>query len=446
MPTASIVASGFVRQARAVARALGAENIAVAEYPGVPMIDSPVELRRKVQEVVVNSVIEGLTRPAKDSVKIAEPGPRDIVFKGTLEEVQDFFYRSLWTDGLPMMPPTIDRVEKFLRFSDRSPEEVIGVLLPENRQATVWNVAVNGVMAGCRPEYMPVLVAVVKAMAEPDFRIEDGGSTPGWEPLIVLNGPIIKELDFNYGSGVMRVGRQANTAIGRFLRLYMRNIPGLRMPPGDTDKGSIAQSFNVVLAEDADAVSELGWQTFGVDQGFKAGDNVATVMSVASISPPIYSGGHTARDHMETIAELIGCSLAYWTNMAAQVGRFHPLLVLSPSVARVIARDGWSKDDVRKYLYDNVRMPAGKLERLHAGLNRCSFCEEVERGVIPEDFCLSKDADRMVPLFLRPEWINIAVSGDPGRNQSRAYVQNHRQGPPTSKKIDLPPNWHRLLG
>ncbi|MBI2910362.1 MAG: hypothetical protein HYX92_22180 [Chloroflexi bacterium] len=444
----SIVASGFLRQAEAVARALGAQNLAVAEYPGVPMTDSKEELQRKVEEVLVKNVVAGLTTPIAEAAKPAEPGPRDIVFRGALREVHEFFYRNLWTEGLPIVPPTTDMVDEFLAFAARPADEVIGVLLPENREATVWNVAVNGVMAGCRPEYMPVLIAVVEAIADPEFRIEDAGSTPGWEPLIVLNGPIIKDLDFNCGSGVMRVGRQANTTIGRFLRLYMRNVAGLRIPPGATDKGTISYTFNVVLAENEDAVAELGWQPFSVDRGFQAGDNIVTVQSIISISPPTYSGGDTPLDHMETIAEFIGRrAMAYKTPSHAHYGKGYPLLVISPAVARIIARGGWTKEDMRQYLYKNVKAQAGILEKLawQTGLTDFSFCKAVEQGLVSKDYCESPDPNRMVPVFLRPDWIGIVVSGDPERNQSRGYVQNQKQGPPVSKKIRVPANWEQLV-
>lgn len=446
MPSVSIVASAFLRQAQATARALGAENLPIAEYPGVPMIDSSEELRRKVKEVLVKNILQGLTTPVEASAKLDEPGPKDIVFKGTLEEVHEFFYENMWTDGLPIIPPTLDKVATFLSFANRSPDEVIGVLLPENRQATVWNVAVNGVMAGCRPEYMPILIAVVEAIADPQFRIEDAGSTPGWEPLIILNGPIIKALDFNCGCGVMRIGRQANSSIGRFLRLYMRNVPGLRIPPGATDKGSIAQTFNAVLAENEDAVAEIGWQPFSVDRGFEPGDNVVTVMSVVNISPPTYSGGNTPLDHMRTIGELIGQrTIAYKTALAAHQGQFHPLFVLSPSVAAVIAKGGWTKNDMRRYLYENVRARAQLLETMQSGVTSHKFSKSFEEGLISEDFCQSSDPNRMVPVFLRADWIGIVVSGDPGRNQSKGYVQNQKQGVPTSRKIALPASRERLL-
>lgn len=444
----SIVASGFVQQAHAVAKALGMENLAIAEYPGVIMIDSKEELRRKVEEVLIESVIKGLTAPIGEAVKPVEPSPRDIVFKGTLAEVHDFFHKNLWTEGLPIIPPTIDKVEQFLRFTDRPPGEVIGTLLPENREATVWNIAVNGVMAGCRPEYMPILIAIVEAIADGEFRIEDAGATPGWEPLVILNGSIIKELDFNCGSGVMRVGRQANTSVGRFLRLYMRNVAGLRIPPGATDKGCFAQTFNVVLAENEDAVAELGWEPFSVDRGFKAGENVVTVQSVISISPPTYSGGHSALNHMETIAEVIGRgTMAYWTATAVRTGRFYPLFVISPSVASVMAKSRWQKDDIRHYLYENVKAPAGLLEKLawQAGRTSFSFRRSVEEGILSKEYYQSEDPNRMVPVFLKPEWIGVVVSGDPGRNQSRGYVQNQIQGPPISRKIELPAKWGQLV-
>ncbi|MDO8670553.1 MAG: hypothetical protein Q7O66_03875, partial [Dehalococcoidia bacterium] len=180
--SASIVASAFMAQARPVARSLGIGNLALAEYPGVIDLDSEEIFREKVATVVTNRIVEALSSDVQVEAPVSEPGPRDIVFTGNLAEVLECFHRNLWSDGLPIVPPTVERVEQFLQFADRSPDEVIGALLPEKREATVWNVAVNGVMAGCRPEYMPVLLALVEAMAEPEFGIEHGGSTPAWEP------------------------------------------------------------------------------------------------------------------------------------------------------------------------------------------------------------------------------------------------------------------------
>src|SRR5262245_47353428 len=178
VPTVSIISSGFLKQASVVAKGLGLPDLAIAEFPGVPMTYSTAELKRQVEERLLPGIIEGLAKPpriAETPPEDAPPASRDVVFKGTLDEVNASYYDNLWTDGLPIIPPTLERVERFLSFTDRDPEEVIGVFPPANRQATVWNVAVNGVMAGCRPEYMPVLLAAVEAVADPQYKIEDAG-------------------------------------------------------------------------------------------------------------------------------------------------------------------------------------------------------------------------------------------------------------------------------
>jgi len=245
----------------------------------------------------------------------------------------------------------------------------------------------------------------------------------------------------------MRVGRQANTSIGRFLRLYMRNVAGLRIPPMSTDKATIGDTFNVVLPENEDVVAELGWESFSVSRGYKRGENVVTVQSVVYASAPIASGGDKAHDHLDTFAEVIGGAMAPWTHMAVNWGKFYPLLVISPSVARVIAREGLTKKDITRYLYDNARVSARSMERLawQGGITSFDLRKMVEEKQIPEKYFESTDPERMVPVFLRPEWIGVVVSGDQGRNRSRGYVQNHEQGPPVSRKVELPADWAQLL-
>jgi hypothetical protein len=201
-------------------------NLPLASYPGHVNLASTEELEKNVTAVIVDQIVKGLTVQPEEAKVSKEPRARDVVFKGTFEEVNRVFYEKEWSDGLPIIPPTVEKVEEFLKYTGRSADEVIGLLLPDKREATVWNVAVNGVMAGCRPEYMPVLVTLVEAMADPKFGQEHLGNTPGTEVLITINGPIIKDLGFNYEQGALRVGFQANTSIGRFWRLYLRNVAG----------------------------------------------------------------------------------------------------------------------------------------------------------------------------------------------------------------------------
>ncbi|HWI15039.1 MAG TPA: hypothetical protein VNT02_12340, partial [Burkholderiales bacterium] len=420
-------------------------------FPGVPMTDSTDDLRRKVEEQLLPRVIAGLT--AKIEAKAARavgagPRPRDIVCRGTIDAIDDYFYRQFWSDGLPIMPPTLDRVERFLRYTSRAPDEVLGVLPPANRQATVWNVAVNGAMAGCRPEYMPLMLAVVEAVCDPEFKVEDAGSTPGWEPLIVVNGPVVQDLGLHHAQGVMRVGKRANSSLGRFLRLVLRNLASFHHAREGADKGSIAQSFLVALPENEQAVADIGWQPYSVDRGFRAGDNIVTVQSVVAISAPTYTGSEKAIEHMELIADVIGQrACGYWTAIGMVYANWHPLIVLGPSIAKVFAQDGWSKDDIRRYMYEHVKMPASLAERYayYCGQTGFRITQAVKEGLLPPVYHESDDRDRLVPVFQRPEWIGIVVAGDWGRNQSKGYVSNHVQGPPVSRKVVLPDGWRDMV-
>ena len=449
-PTVSIVSTGFLRQAEVVARGLGIDNLKIAHYPGTPMVDSSEELRRKVAAELLPQIVEGLTSRRAEERKderVHEPAPRDIVFRGNLEAVNERFYEEMWTDGLPIFPPTVSHIERFLQYTDRAPDEVIGVCPPDNREATVWNIAVTGVMAGCRPEYMPVLLAVVEVITDAKFRVQDAGSTPGWEPLITVSGPIANELDFNSGASVMRIGRRANSSIGRFLRLILRNMAGFRFAPGAGDKGSIAQNFFVALAENEEACTEIGWQPYSVDRGFKAGENVVTVQSVVSVSPPIYSGSDDPKEHARLLAEVIGQSCGYWSPVAMAYARYDPLIVMGPSIAKVFADHGWSKAAICQYLYENTWIQADDAERYayYIGLTGFKLRNQVAKGLLPPEYCASDDPKRRVRVFISPDTIGIVIAGDPGRNQSKCYVSNHTQGPPVSRKVVLPRRWNELL-
>jgi hypothetical protein len=446
IPTASIVGSGFLKQAEVVTRGLGVP-LAIGVYPGTPMVDGEEVLRRKVEENLAPGLLEALTGAAPHEAQAAaEPAAGTIAFSGSFDDVQEHFHRKLWTDGLPIVPPTRERVDAFLSFTPRKPDDVIGVVPQEGREASILSIAINGAMAGCRPEYMPILVAIVEAMVDPKFRIQDCGSTPGWEPLVIVNGPIVKALDFNSGQGVMRTGRQANTSVGRFVRLYLRNVCGYRIPPGAGDKGSIGQSFLVAMAEDEDSAGDIGWPTYAQDRGFARGENVVTAHSVVSITSPMYSAGDRATDHVQQWAEIIGGSFTYWAHTGFKTGLWNPLIVAGPSVAKVIAAE-WTKDDVRRYLYDRMLVSAERITHYARMTSTPTFSLErlVKDGILPPEYAASDDPQRKLHIVIKPEMIEILVAGDPGRNQSRAYMGNHIQGPPTSRRVALPASWDEKL-
>lgn len=453
-PATGLIAGGFVPTAKVIARALGIPDLPIATYPGVIMTDTSEAFHSKVAGPMTAVVESGLVSDTRIPVGLISPTAtdepnrdQDIVFRGDLDAVQEWFVDKGWSDGLPIMPPTVDRVMAFLKFSDRDPSEVIGTLPPEQRRATVWNTAVNGVMAGCRPEYFPLLLAIVEILATPEFRLEDAGATPGWEPLVTVSGPISRDLDFNSGSGVLRVGRQANTSVGRFVRLFIRNVAAFRIPPGTSDKATFGTTFHVALAENEDEVRAMGWPTYGNDRGFGSADSVVTVQSVLNISGPIGSFGTRAEEHLEVIAERFKDAMGprCWTGLVFQ--RFHPMLLLSPSIARVLAADGMSKDDVRTYLREHTLMEAALIEKAvrQGGRRDLDIYKLARDGAIPPEYGLSDDANRLIPMCVRTEWIQLVVAGDPDRNQSRAIINNHAQGPPVSRKVNLPIGWDGLL-
>lgn len=442
VPAVAIGGGGFEPMGRAIGKSLGIGHVPIVSYPGVILADDSATFRAKMREEVAPAVVEALVAGSGGAVTApgtpeAEPRPREIVFTGGLDAVQEHFEQRGWTDGLPIVPPTRDRVDAFLSHTRRDPGEVLGSLAPEQREATAWNVAVNGVMAGCAPEHMPVLLGIAQCLADPGFRIADAGSTPGWEPLVVLSGPVVERLGFHSGTGAMRVGRRANTAVGRFVRLYLRNLPGLRIPPEHTDQGAIATSFNVVLAENDEAVRGLGWSSFREDRGFTAADSVVTVQSCVTISAPIYSAGEDATGHLHALTVGMRDAMGPWSYTGMEFGSWHPLLVIGPSIAGALDGYGVGKDGVRAHIAEHARITVAELERCAWAVGSTGFRvdELVRRGELDERYA-GTDPLRTVPMCPRADDIGIVLAGNPSRNQSRGYVQNHVQGAPVSRRIE----------
>ena len=189
IPSVAVTVTGFKEVAQLAAKAAGVEGLRVAEYPGAVGVHLS-EIRKMNKEVHFDQIVAGLTQPLKDD-GVAGPtvtgwNPQEVIFRGTLEEVNQFFFQKEWTDGLPIIPPTLDRVEKFLQYSDHSPEEEIAILPQANLKAIPWNVAANAVMAGCRPEHLPILIAAVKAIRSGDISDCDGDSKREASEMILM--------------------------------------------------------------------------------------------------------------------------------------------------------------------------------------------------------------------------------------------------------------------
>jgi len=436
IPAVGLISEGFGRQAVAVARAQGLSNPRVAHYPGIIVADDEETLRRKSREVLLPAVEAqlvgaGIVKDQHDAAGPEQHQPTEIVYSGSLLEVQEYFHDRQWTDGLPIIPPTTERCEAMLAETPLAADHVVGVLPPELREVTVWNVAVNGVMAGCRPEFMPLLIAAVEAVADPYFRLEDGGATPGWEPQVIVSGPDLGAFGLNAGQGALKAGNRANSTIGRFLKLCFINLAGLRIPPGATDKGCIGANFNVALAEADLATRALGWPSLREEMGFAREETVVAVQSMMGSTLPIYSGGETPENHLQLIAEHFAGTVAHWSYLSVMFREWFPLLVISPAVAQVLVDNGMSKDDVRRELAARSRVKAGLWEEYpwQVGTDGFKLAKEIASGAAPPEYSESDDPDRLVPSIPYPEMVGIVVAGDPERNQSRFLVNNHEHGP-----------------
>jgi hypothetical protein len=439
VPTVSIVCEGFVGQAASTAAGLGMPTLPLASVPGHVDVQSGDTLRRNVLAVTLDGVVKGLTVDPPVAGDEREPAPGDVVYEGTLDEINRVFQEREWSDGLPIVPPTAERVQAFLAFTERAPDESLGVLLPDKRRATVWSVAVNGVMAGCRPETMPVLLAIVEAMADPGYGVEHSGDTTGAEMLVILNGPIATDLGFNAGQGALRDGVPANTTVGRFCRLYQRNVAGFL--PGRTDKGTFGGTWRVVLAEHEDALARFGWPSLAAERGVAPGDSAVTV---GRYTTGATIGCAVATDLKRLVAYLadglvkhVGWELVFTVWRGATL---RPLLVLSPILAEAFSRAGWSKQALRQRLFEAARLPAQKVERYVGEWTRLlpgepRLADLVKAGELDPVFAESDDPGRLVPIVARAEDLMIVVSGDPFRTNAYTFVSNGMHGFPTTKTV-----------
>jgi hypothetical protein len=449
-PTSSLVCEGFLGQAAATSVGLGMPNLPVATIVGHPGAQTVEEVRAHAARVTAAEVIANLLVQPDEVTLAPEPGSRDIVFSGSFEDVNDYFYDQEWSDGLPFVPPTMAKIEQFLSFTPRKSDESLGIVLPESRAVTIWSVAVNGVMAGCRPEYMPILVALAEAMADPAYGVEHSGNTPGAETLIVLNGPIIQQLGFNFEQGVLRDGFRANTSVGRFWRLALRNIAGFL--PHKTDKGSFGNTFRVVLAENEASLAKAGWPPLSADMGFAAGDNTVAITRMTGGGVLASVTGARPEQMLPYIADGLAKQTGWeivFTVGGLTFGTLRPAVVLTPILAETIARNGWSKDDVKRYLYDHARLPAWKVEKYTeewADFPITSLKHQVNLGRLPKAFAESDDPNRMVPIVTHPDEFMVLVSGDPLRTNAYVFAHNGYLGFPTAKKIVLPDDWDERIG
>ena len=228
IPGVVVTTTGFTTIARAAAKAEGMANVRIAEYPGAVGVHAEELVVENVENVLFNRIVENLTQSVAGEASAATSTrrPDDIVYEGSFEDVNEYFRSREWSDELPIVPPTVEKVRAFLKHTRRAPDEPIAILPQANLQAVPWNIAANAVMAGCRPETMPLLIAAVEAIADNTYNLNNIGTTWGVFPFLLVNGPAARLMGVENGGQLVNKG--ANPALGRALGLMIRNIAGYK--------------------------------------------------------------------------------------------------------------------------------------------------------------------------------------------------------------------------
>lgn len=305
---------------------------------------------------------------------------------GDYAEVNEMYHSRGWTDGLPIVPPTEEAVLAFVEIVRRQPSEVLGNEPVRGKVITVEKAAINAVMAGCRAEYFPVVLAAVEAMCQPQFNLHAiTASTMGAAILAVVNGPIVKQMGMNSGINLFGQGNRANATIGRALRLIAINAVGA--VPGGLDKATLGHpgKYAYCIAE-AEDVSP--WEPLHVERGLSSNDSAVTVFAGMAPWQMTNHAGNMPEAVLTTVADVL---------RATSPRQGEVLVVLSPEHVAHIERAGWSKRQVKEYLYRKAHRTAR--EWFEAG--------RLEMRVPP------KDGDEMIGACSTPDAINVVVGGGP---------------------------------
>lgn len=456
IPSVSIVCQGFEGQATATGRGHGFDGMKLAVTNGHVDAQSQEVMIANFIETTVDQVIAGLTAAPQGSTTseesatsdegdAAEPTALETVASGNIDEINRRFLDQGWSEGLPIVPPTRERVEAYLAATGHDPWKTLGLAKSTGRDITIWSIAVNAVMAGCDPLHLPILIAAAEILADPHYGAEHSGNTTGADALMILDGPRAAELGFNSGQGALRDGTHANTSVGRWLRLYLRNVFGFTAD--EHDKATFGNTFRVVLTEDHETLAELEWEPVSADFGFGIDDDVLTMARYNSgaIIGSVY--GSTPEEIVpylaDGLARVTGWDLTHVYGLGHD--QYRPLLVLSPILARTFARAGWTKEHINDALFEHARIPASRFERLigewsNLTAGRQRLTDLVDQGQLPAVFAETDDPDRLVPIVTEPARFVIAVAGDPNRTNAYALSNDGPHGDYTAKRVDHSPS------
>lgn len=363
-----------------------------------------------------------------------------------VDEFTERAYELGWTDGLPVLPPTEEKVGAMIEHANRDPEEVIGVISPGEGIATVEKIAINCVMAGCSTEYLPIVLAAVEALVHPAFEhMRVQCTTDGPAPLTIISGPIVKDLNFNYDEGAFAgAGHRANATVGRAVRLVLWNI-GMGRPGhlAHATFGHPAAKSYLVAERPPDEGNP--WEPFHVTTGSSEAErdlpHTAEQTSDARLTPEDSAVSMFPVVSHHTILAGIGSqtvdnSLHVLADSMTDLGRFHAseprILVLNPSAANVLADSGWSKAMLQKELVARCKRPLKEIKRTAGAFADVKKDEQYHWTKVAPD---PEDDEFMMPAMIGVEHLPILVTGGWAPPNGQSCILHRAHGSLVTKKI-----------
>jgi len=356
------------------------QSFTAIEELGAELIDFKPGCGSKTQDPGMNEVLAlrfGKQILQARAVELAEA-----------EDIMEACYERGWSDGLPVVPPTPLRVMRMLNGSDRDAAEIIGKVPPDNVPCSIEKIAINAVMAGCKPEYFPVVIASVEAALQDRFCMHGLLCTTYFSsPVMVVSGPVVKQIGMNSGINALGQGNRANATIGRALQLIIRNVGG--GVPGGIDRATMGNpgKYTYCFAEDE---SDENWASLAMDRGFDRADSVISLFAGDGLQPILDQQSRTP----QSLAKSMAMSLRSVAHTKL-FGLADAILVVCPEHRRVFREGGWNKEDLRKALYEELMTPGTDIVR---GAN------DIAEGM-PEKF-----KDKILNKF-RDDGLHIVTTG-----------------------------------
>jgi len=396
---------------------------------------SAAEVQPVVDEVF-EEIIDDLTRPATFEESAPEPARKELQtavihaggkdYNDAAERVNQLFLDNLWADGLPIVPPTAEAVERMLAATTRSRDEVLGPVAPKGGLATIEKIAINSVMAGAKPEYLPAIIAAMEGFTDKRYDLTHmQASTGAFTPVVIFNGPLAREVKFNSGIGLLGHGWRANSTVGRALRLCLLNLGWTWPAVNDMSLTGRFEAYTFYTFAENEAGSP--WEPYHVGLGFKPEESTVTVATTGT-APIVLGGGAvfpwTGQGVIDTVISIVG---------QLRFGWFHSqnyILVLHPNCAADLAKAGFTRKSLQEYLYERSRIPYEKIAAASAGFSNSTLLDflrdtiadgrmRADRAPVFEE---ALKPGGMVPVVQSPADFHIIVAGgSPGYDLLFSY-------------------------